>query len=66
MLREASIIKFLGQVKQEALKVIWPTKQELFLSVAVVFLAVSLVSVACLVLDYCVHSGISFLLNIGK
>jgi preprotein translocase subunit SecE len=60
------IYKFYEQVKQEAKKISWPEKRELATSVVVVMVAVAIFSVACLIMDYGIHSFIQFLLSIGK
>ncbi|HJD62752.1 MAG TPA: preprotein translocase subunit SecE [Rickettsia endosymbiont of Degeeriella rufa] len=66
MFKEYKIYKFFEQVKQEAYKVVWPTKKELTASTLVVILAVCVFSLICLVLDYGIHNIIQILLNIGK
>ncbi|HJD67693.1 MULTISPECIES: preprotein translocase subunit SecE [unclassified Rickettsia] len=66
MFKEYKIYKFFEQVKQEAYKVVWPTKKELTASTLVVILAVFVFSLICLVLDYGIHNIIQILLNIGK
>lgn len=66
MLKEAKIYKFYEQVKQEAQKVVWPSKKELITSTGIVLAAVLVFSVFCLFLDWGIHSIIQMLLNIGK
>lgn len=66
MLKSSKIYKFYEQVKSEARKVVWPTRKELMTSTAVVLLAVLVCSFVFLFLDYCIHSVIQMLLNIGK
>lgn len=66
MLKEAKLYKFYEQVKQEAQKVIWPSKKELVTSTGVVLAAVLVFSIFCLFLDWGIHSIIQILLNIGK
>ncbi|XVN40642.1 MAG: preprotein translocase subunit SecE [Rickettsia endosymbiont of Argas persicus] len=66
MFKEYKIYKFFEQVKQEAYKVVWPTKKELIASTSVVIVAVLIFSLICLVLDYSIHNIIQILLNIGK
>lgn len=66
MFKEYRIYKFFEQVKQEAYKVIWPTKKELTASTLVVIVAVFIFSLICLILDYSIHNIIQILLNIGK
>lgn len=66
MFKEYKIYKFFEQVKQEAYKVVWPTKKELTASTLVVIVAVFVFSLICLVLDYGIYNIIQILLNIGK
>ncbi|WP_342224900.1 preprotein translocase subunit SecE [Rickettsia endosymbiont of Urophora cardui] len=66
MFKEYKIYKFFEQVKQEAYKVVWPTKKELTALTLVVIVAVFVFSLICLVLDYGIHNIIQILLNIGK
>ena len=66
MLRDKNIYKFYDQVKQEANRVIWPKRQELFASVIMVISVVAAFSLFFLILDYGIYSIIQFLLNVGK
>ena len=66
MLREFRVYKFYEQVKQEAYKVLWPSRKELVTSTGVVLAVVLVVSILCLLLDYCIHNLVQLLLNIGK
>jgi preprotein translocase subunit SecE len=66
MMKKTKAYKFFDQVKQEVRKVIWPEKKELVTSVIIVVVTVFFFSIACLVLDYGIHSIIRFLLNLGK
>ncbi len=66
MFKEYKIYKFFEQVKQEAYKVVWPTKKELIASTLLVIVAVFIFSLICLVLDYGIHNIIQIILNIGK
>lgn len=66
MLRETKIFKFCDQVKQEAAKVIWPTKKELVAATSIVIGAVCVFSIICIILDYSIHTLIQMLLNLGK
>lgn len=66
MLKSTKIYKFYEQVKQEARKVVWPTKKELVSSTSIVLLAVAIFSLVFLFLDYGIHSIIQMLLGIGK
>jgi len=66
MLKETKVFKFYEQVKQEAVKVVWPNKKELVTATLVVVAAVFIFSIICLVLDYGIHNIVQILLNIGK
>jgi len=66
LMKENKIYKFYEQVKQETLKVTWPTKHELLTSTAVVIFAVFVFSIVCLLVDYGIHFVMQMLLNIGK
>ncbi len=66
MLKNNKIYKFYREVKQEALKVIWPNSKELSVLTAVVSFSVLVFSIICLVLDYSIHTLVDFLLGIGK
>jgi len=66
MLKDTKLYKFYEQVKQEAQKVVWPSKKELITSTGIVLIAVLVFSLVCLFLDYGIHSIIQVLLNIGK
>jgi preprotein translocase subunit SecE len=65
MLKETKIYKFYEQVRQEANKVIWPTKKELTTSTGIVIIAVSVFSLVCLILDYGIHALVQLMLSIG-
>ena len=66
MIKRTRVYRFIEQVKQEALKVVWPQKKELATSVLIVLVVVFLFGVSCMILDYAIHSVIKFLLNLGK
>ncbi len=62
----SKVYKFYAEVKQEAKKVSWPNRQEVFKTFIIVAVSIVLFSIACLLLDYIIHFVITFLLNIGK
>jgi preprotein translocase subunit SecE len=66
MLKENRVYKFYEQVKQEAFKIVWLSKKELVTSTIIVFVAVFIFSIICLILDYGIHGIMQLLLNIGK
>ena len=61
----SNFTKFYSQVKQEIKKVTWPTKQELMYSSLMVIVAVTVVSLVVLMIDYCINGVIQFFLRIG-
>ena len=58
--------KFYNEVKQEVLRVVWPSRGEVLSSSAVVLVMVMVFSIFFLALDYGIYSVIQILLNIGK
>lgn len=61
-----SIYKFYGEVKQEAQRIIWPSRKDLISTSMVVLVVIFLLSVFGLFLDFIIHKMITFLLNLGK
>jgi preprotein translocase subunit SecE len=57
---------FLQQVRQEASKVVWPTRRETAISTAMVFAMAVLASVFFLVADLVFSYGVSFILGLGR
>jgi preprotein translocase subunit SecE len=66
MIKKTKAYRFFDQVKQEVRKIVWPEKKELATSVLIVVVTVFLFSMACIVLDYSIHSIVKILLNLGK
>ena len=58
--------KFYNEVRQEVLKVVWPSRADVISSAAIVLLMVMIFSLFFLALDYGIYSVIQILLNIGK
>jgi len=65
MLKQSKVYKFYEQVKQEAFKVVWPTRKELTTATLVVVAVVIIFSLICLLLDYGLHNLVQFLLKVG-
>lgn len=65
-MKQTKLYKFFDQVRQEAVKVVWPGRKELVTSALIVIIVVFLFSLVSLVLDYGIHNIVRFLLNIGK
>jgi preprotein translocase subunit SecE len=62
----SNIYKFYNQVKQEVVKITWPTKQELMTSVMLVVAVVLIFGLICLGVDYLINSVVQMLLKIGN
>jgi preprotein translocase subunit SecE len=58
--------KFYAETMQEFYKIVWPNKNELIVTSAVVIVSVVFFSFLFLGVDYVVHYIIKGLLNIGK
>lgn len=61
-----NLSKFYEQVKQEAVRVTWPTKSELLTSTYIVLISVFVFSLVFLLVDYGIHSIIQWLLGLGS
>lgn len=61
-----NISKFYDQVKQEAVRVTWPTRSELLTSTYIVMISVFVFSLVFLLIDYGIHSIIQLLLGLGN
>ncbi|MEO8669001.1 MAG: preprotein translocase subunit SecE [Bauldia sp.] len=57
---------FFQQVRQEAAKVVWPSRRETAISTVMVVIMAVLASVFFLVADQVMSYGVSFLLGIGR
>jgi len=57
--------KFYDQVKQEALRVVWPSRKELIVSTGIVLVVVTVFSVICLFVDYGIHNFIKLMLKLS-
>jgi preprotein translocase subunit SecE len=57
---------FLQQVRQEAAKIVWPTRRETAISTAMVVAMAVLASVFFLVADQVMSYGVSFILGLGR
>lgn len=66
MMKQTKIFRFFEQVKQEAKKVVWPQKKELWGSVFIIMIVVMICSLVSLLLDYGIHNIVQFLLNLRK
>ncbi len=57
--------EFLQQVREEANKVTWPTRREVMISTAMVFIMVAVASVFFLIVDTILHSGVQWVLGLA-
>ena len=61
-----NILKFIDQVKQEALNITWSNKKELLQSTMMVIFTVFIASLFFLTVDFAIHNIVQLILNIGK
>jgi preprotein translocase subunit SecE len=61
-----NIVNFFEQVKQEMVKVTWPSKKETIFSTMMVIVMVTISSIFFLLVDMIVHNTIQLLLGIGN
>lgn len=63
---KTSPAKFFQQVRSEAAKVTWPTRREVLVTTAMVFVMVFIASLFFLLADQVIRLGVTFLLGIGR
>ena len=63
MLFFGRINKFYREVKTEVQKISWPAKNELTSSAILVIISVVIVSLFCLLVDFCAYKIIQFILK---
>jgi len=61
----ANVSQFVREVKQEAGKVVWPTRKETTISTIMVFIMVLILGIFFLVVDQILAWGVSSILSIG-
>ena len=66
MASRISPLAFLQQVRQEAAKVVWPSRRETLISTAMVVVMAVLASIFFLVADWLMGMGVSYILGIGR
>ncbi len=66
MASRISPLAFLQQVRQEAAKVVWPSRRETLISTAMVVVMAVLASIFFLVADWLLGMGVSYILGIGR
>ena len=57
--------EFLQQVREEANKVTWPSRREIMISTAMVFIMVTVASIFFLIVDSILHSGVQWVLGLA-
>jgi preprotein translocase subunit SecE len=66
MASRISPLTFLQQVRQEAAKVVWPSRRETMISTAMVVAMAVLASIFFLVADWLLGMGVGYILGIGR
>lgn len=66
MASKTSPLTFLQQVRQEAAKVVWPSRRETAISTAMVVAMAVLASIFFLVADWALGFGVSYILGFGR
>ncbi|HYN37802.1 MAG TPA: preprotein translocase subunit SecE [Rhodospirillales bacterium] len=62
---KTDVMQFLREVRQEALKVTWPTRKETMISTGMVLVMVVLAAIFFFVVDEIIAIGVRFLLGVG-
>jgi preprotein translocase subunit SecE len=57
--------EFLQEVREEANKVTWPSRREIMISTAMVFIMVLVASIFFLIVDSILHRGVQWILGIS-
>jgi len=60
----ANPIQFIQQVRSEVAKVVWPTRREVMLTSAMVFLMATLTAIFFFFVDWAIRSGLTQVLRI--
>jgi len=58
-------VKYVGQVRQEARKVTWPTSRETMVTTLLVMVMVILMGAFFFIVDWFLATGIKFILGLG-
>jgi preprotein translocase subunit SecE len=61
-----SPFKFIQEVREETRKVTWPSRREVLITTAMVFVMVAIASVFFLVADQIIRIAVTFVLTIGS
>ena len=57
-------LQFVQQVRAEVGKVVWPTRREVLLTTAMVFVLATLAAIFFFFVDWIIRSGLQLLLNV--
>lgn len=60
------LARFAREVRQETMKVTWPTRKETVTTTIVVFIMVAIMSVFLLFADWLISGSVEFILTIGS
>ena len=58
--------EFLQEVREEANKVAWPSRREIMISTAMVFIMVFVASIYFLIVDSILHRGVQWILGFAS
>ena len=58
--------EFLQEVREEANKVAWPSRREIMISTAMVFIMVFVASIFFLIVDSILHRGVQWILGFAS
>lgn len=58
-------LQFVQQVRAEISKVVWPTRREVLLTTAMVFVMATLTAIFFFFVDWMIRSGLQFILNMA-
>ena len=61
-----NLAQFFREVRQESLKVTWPSRQETTTTTVVVFVMVFIMAMILLFADFLISHGVEFILGLGK
>lgn len=66
MVPKVGPVKYVGQVRQEARKVVWPTQKETIVTTILVLIMVVLMGAFFFVVDMGVSATVQFIIGLGK
>ena len=58
-------LQFIQQVRAEVSKVVWPTRREVLMTTAMVFVMSTLFAIFFFFVDWLIRSGLDLILNFG-